>query len=295
MRVRLLKGRQNELIKKAKNGKTWKELSMELGLNSDYLRTDISKEKVLLKQETFKKLCSMAKTDFSKFVIEILDDNWGKKKGGRNSPGRTKHVNKPSLSEELSELIGIILGDGSLYWNSSRGVYALKIAGDIEKEQAYHEKIVKPMIDRLFGVTSKIEIKKNERFVSEFSKEIIKILEDFGLKRGNKKLNNVGIPSWVKENPKYLASCLRGLIDTDGSVFRMSKKDRNLVRMSFKNKSEKLLTDTRNAFIYLGFSPSKIFEKDHFFISKKSDIKKYIREINFNNQKHLRRIRETAP
>ena len=86
MRVRLLKGRQNELIKKAKNGKTWKELSMELGLNSDYLRTDISKEKVLLKQETFKKLCSMAKTDFSKFVIEIL----GKKEGWKEFSRQNK-------------------------------------------------------------------------------------------------------------------------------------------------------------------------------------------------------------
>lgn len=51
----------------------------------------------------------------------------------------------------------------------------------------------------------------------------------------------------------------------------------------------------RDGLIFLDFHPSKIIEGDHFFISRKSDIKKYLAEISFNNPKHLKRMREIAP
>ena len=49
-----------------------------------------------------------------------------------------------------------------------------------------------------------------------------------GLKDGNKIRNNVTIPRWVWEDDRFFASVRTGLIDTDGSLFRMSKKDSNL-------------------------------------------------------------------
>ena len=219
----------------------------------------------------------------------------GHDKGGKCSKGRTKSAIKPKKSKQLAELIGIILGDGNLYWNNAQGVYAVRIAGDIEKEKEYHIHVIKPLIDSIFNINSKIEVRRNGRYVSEYGREIILRLEELGLKRGNKKENNVGIPQWVKEDNLYLTACIRGLIDTDGSVFRMSRKDPNLARIGFKNKSRKLLSDTRSGFIRLGFSPSKIFEDDHFFISKKTEIEKYMNEIRFNNPKHIDRLKHIAP
>ena len=43
-------------------------------------------------------------------------------------------------------------------------------------------------------------------------------LNNFGIKPGNKKQNNVGIPNWIFDSKKYLRACIRGLIDTDGGV-----------------------------------------------------------------------------
>ncbi|PJA22250.1 hypothetical protein COX58_02585, partial [archaeon CG_4_10_14_0_2_um_filter_Archaea_38_6] len=116
------------------------------------------------------------------------------------------------------------------------------------------------------------------------------ILEELGLKRGNKVLNNVGIPLWVFNDKNFLKACIRRLIDTDGSIFRMSKRDSNLIRINFKNCSKKLLKETREGFIKLGFNPSKIIMNTHFFLSRQKEIKRYYEEVTFNNPKHLNRL-----
>jgi len=51
-----------------------------------------------------------------------------------------------------------------------------------------------------------------------------------------------------------------------------------------------LLNDTKKAFIVLGFNPSKIINNKQFFISRQEEIKKYIKEIGFNNLKHNLRL-----
>ena len=80
-------------------------------------------------------------------------------------------------------------------------------------------------------------------------------------------------------------------MDTDGSIFRMSNKDQNLIRISFTNHNSKLLEDTRKGLIVLGFYPSKIIMNRQFFISRQEDIKKYLKEVGFSNKKHLKRIK----
>jgi predicted transcriptional regulator len=52
----------------------------------------------------------------------------------------------------------------------------------------------------------------------------------------------------------------------------MSNKNSNLLRIGFKNHSLKLLDDTKNGFIKLGFNPSKIINNSHFFISRQNEI-----------------------
>ncbi|MFH1237012.1 MAG: LAGLIDADG family homing endonuclease [Candidatus Aenigmatarchaeota archaeon] len=294
MRVILKNGKQRELILKAKRNKTWLQLSKMVGVSKDYLRIDLLNEKVSLNSEVFKKLCQVAEVEFYKHIDKKLEDNWGKVLGGKNSPGKTKKIMIPEKSIELAEIIGIILGDGNLYWNGEKGVYALKIAGDLKTERDYLLNFVKPLVDDIFKINSKIEMRKNEIFITVYSKEIIKILESFGLKNGNKKVNNVGIPEWIKTDTNFLKSCIRGLIDTDGSIFRMSRRDRKLLRISFKNKSKNLLFDARSGLISLGFSPSKII-LDQFFLSKKEEIEKYKTNIRFNNIKHVRRMLNIAP
>ena len=125
-----------------------------------------------------------------------------------------------------------------------------------------------------------------------YSKNLVEFFESIGFPAGNKIKNKVTIPLWIKENNFFLKRCIRGLIDTDGSVFRMSKKDPNLIRIGFKNFNKKLLDDTREAFIKLGFHPSKIICGAYFVLSRQDEINKYLSEIGFSNKKHLDRLNE---
>lgn len=72
------------------------------------------------------------------------------------------------------------------------------------------------------------------------------------------------------KNKRLLKSLCRGLIDTDGSIFRMSKKRPNLIRINFKNNNERLLQAVRKSFRILGFHSSKVITKMSFiYLGKK--------------------------
>lgn len=103
----------------------------------------------------------------------------------------------------------------------------------------------------------------------------------------NKTKAQVKIPAWIFRRKVYLKSVLRGLIDTDGSVYKMHKG----VQISFSNLSKLLLADVRQAFLDLNFSPSKI-SAHSVYLTRKSDINKYITEIGFKNKKHEERLKK---
>ena len=169
----------------------------------------------------------------------------------------------------------------------------MRVAGDYSKDKDYHLSFIQPLCRKLFKINVRIREHtiNNERFVCLDSKELVNYLETIGLKSGDKIKNNAGIPDWISDNLEFLRPCIRGLIDTDGSVFRMSKRDFNLIRIGFTSHTPRLLNDTRAAFVKLGFNPSKIIDNRNFFVSRQGDIVRYIKEIGFSNTKHLKRLK----
>ena len=297
MRIKLKEGKQRELIEKAKRELSLSELSRILNLSANYIRIDLLKEKVLLSEDNYKELCKVCKENFDKHITEKLKDNWGKSKGGMNSLGSTIRLIAPKKDQRLSEIIGAILGDGNITFykiGKKVGVYHVKIAGDYKKDKEYHLNHLKNLMEEIFNLNVKeiVNPNHNERFLAVYSKKLVEFLVKIGLLAGDKIKNQVTIPGWVFNNQIYLRHCVRGLIDTDGSVFRMSQRDSNLIRISFTNHNHTLLKDTRNAFIKLGFNPSKIINDRQFFISKQEEIRKYVKEIGFKNPKHLSRLLE---
>ena len=53
MRLKLKKGKQEQLIEIAKKEKTWKDLSKLLGLKADYIRIDLKNEHRLLSEDSY--------------------------------------------------------------------------------------------------------------------------------------------------------------------------------------------------------------------------------------------------
>jgi len=103
MRIKLFKGKQRELINLAKRGRTWFQLSSELGLNDVYIRNELRNEQRLLPKSVYKKLCKLVGRCFNDYITEEFEDNWGNVMGGRLSSGNTKKIRHPKETKEFAE------------------------------------------------------------------------------------------------------------------------------------------------------------------------------------------------
>jgi hypothetical protein len=297
MRIVLKKGFQKKLIELSKENKTWKCLGLKLKINPHYLSNELRLEKRHLSEEIYKKLCEQTHTNFDKFIIEKRKDNWGQLLGSRNSPGSTIKIEIPKKEENLAEIVGAILGDGHIMFNKKGkkiGVYQINITGHKELDKDYHLNYLKEKFEKLFKVNPKEVLvpKKLGRHLVIYSRELVKFFVKMGLAPGSKLKNQTTIPLWIFEKEAYLKACLRGLIDTDGCVHKMSQRDSNLVRINFTNHNRTLLRDTHKGFVILGYHPSKIIRNRVFYISQQKEIAKYLKEIGFSNKKHKDRIKQ---
>lgn len=296
MRIKLKRGFQRRLILEAKNKNnlSWKQLAKKINIANGYLIGELAKEKRTLSEKIYKKLCNISQNNFNRYIKEKINDNWGRSKGGKNS-GSFRYprllIKKPS--KELAELIGIILGDGNI-WCKKEGYYYVRICGDAEKDRDYLLNYVKPLFEKLFK--KKMHLIKHsthkELFISIGNKDVVFTLNHFGLPSGNKKKNNVGIPNWILESNEYIKACIRGLIDTDGSVCPITGRDYPYIwfscnienlRKTFKIAMEKIGFNTSKWNIREGRTPDT-------YIGKKELIKKYIQTISFKNKRHLSKI-----
>ncbi len=291
MRVLLNKEFQRKLFYGLKGSKPWADLSKKLNTKIHILKG------YALRGNTMPKfLYDKIKTnETDKFLIKFLDDSWGKTKGGKNSTGSTKTINKPKLDKNLAEIVGIVLGDGSIYANQTKGVYQVRVTGNINNEQKYISEYVKPLFESLFGVFGKIILKPEYGavYLTFSSKELVLFFDRIGVYTSIKKKAS-GIPSWIKKEEEFSVACIRGLVDTDGSVYRLSKKDPHLKRISFKNTNKTLLEDFRMCLIKLDFHPSKVIF-NNVFLTRKNDIKRFADKIGFSNYKNVERFAKISP
>lgn len=300
MRIRLRKGFQTSLVEavKAKSGLSWKELGQILGLSETYLKYDLRNEYCLLSQNIYQRLCKFANKNYDSKIIEKLGSNWGQVKGGKNSPG--SQPKKPILlankySIELAEIFGIMLGDGNSW--SKTGYYYIRVAGHLQNDKDYLTNYVKALFKKAFRIDMQIlhYNKINEIFLQKGSKNLVFTLKKFGFPSGDKIRNRVKIPNWIFKNKSYLKACIRGLIDTDGSVCPIT--NRNYPYIWFKSYNPALRDSFSKAMKLLGIKIAKWSsnESSQTYIGAKPDIGKYYKEIGFSNPYHRKRYESYAP
>lgn len=218
-----------------------------------------------------------------------------KKKRGWN----LKIINIPPLDEKLTEFVGIVLGDGNIHQHQSTNgtSYMVRISGDSIKDKEYLENYVAKLGENLFNIKAKFYLHKdhNELMVLFVGRLVVEFMIHIGLKPGNKIQSQTTIPKWIWKSDELLKACIRGLIDTDGSVYELLPNWPGLFQLTFENRNITLLRDLRKAFLKLGYNISKICgnRTEHgtkFYITRKADIKKFYKEICFSNPKHKRKL-----
>lgn len=181
-------------------------------------------------------------------------------------------------NEELSEMVSIILGDGSL--QDEHG-YNLTISLNRIDEPEYVE-YVADLMERLFKEKpSRYPSKKGKgiRLVL-YGKSLVEELKSHGLVSGDKVQNQVSVPIWIKKSKSLMIKSLKGLIDTDGLI-GVQKQDISIY-ISFTNGSKPLVQNFKSMCNFYGIETSNIKPDKrhrnlyHVRINKRDHVKKFI-------------------
>ncbi len=219
----------------------------------------------------------------------------GRSRGGRNAIKSLKRLHitnfkfaKPVIvqrNEILAEFLGVLFGDGHV------GEYQTTITLNLETDHAY----------ALFLIES---IKNNFHLSSSLRKRARKHAEDIcissvlfsrkmvgsGMVSGNKLKNGLHIPEWIFASHRYTRAFLRGLFDTDGSVYIERKKIKGktyrYVGIIITSSSEDFREDIVQAFRNLGFAPTCRKTQKSVFLRREKDIERYFSFVSTHNPKH---------
>lgn len=184
----------------------------------------------------------------------------------------------PKHSEKLAEFIGVMLGDGHL----SKTQVTICLGN---KEKQYSDYLVS-LMSKLFGAKPKCTYSREGHCAIYLgSTKLVRWLLEMGLVF-NKTISQVDTPPWIKENKEYAKAALKGLFDTDGSIYRLKS---NNLQISLRNYSYPLLSSIREMLVRLGFRPSNISSYS-VYLTRKDNITKFIAEIGSNNQRHRDRF-----
>ncbi|MFH1365606.1 MAG: LAGLIDADG family homing endonuclease [archaeon] len=315
-RIQLKSGEQRRLlISLSKKFGSLKKVAKKLDIPYSTLK-NYNSESRLLPERLFDKILTLLPIQRESIDFTYLDATWGASLGGklgmaalekkypkkinewrRNAMRKAietgkhygyanmKKIKNPKLDENLAEIVGVYLGDGTL------NKYKIRISGDYRYDLPYYEYLSKSFF-KLFNITPKISREKNRNtaLLTIYSKNLCGYLnKTFYLKYGDKIKNKSIIPKKILKNKKLAIACLRGLIDTDGSISRRGRNGSQFC-IHFSSHNKILLEQ-----VYDLGKRLKIFTyKDKYGAgtNKWENILRYFSLVGSSNLRHIVRFKE---
>lgn len=215
---------------------------------------------------------------------------WWEREGKFNSKfGWTPlPFDKPEKSVAFAEFIGIMMGDGGM--TPAQLAITLHHIDDLAFSQ-----FVVHLIERLFGIKPSVyhHPKDSVNIITISRSGLVKHLHELGLPIGNKVKQRFDIPFWIKENREYMIACIRGLVDTDGSVFthryRVNGKMYFYKKICFSSSSPPLIATVQQFLAKEGFYARISRNGKNIRIESIAGVKQYFDLIGTSNPKHLKR------
>lgn len=201
-----------------------------------------------------------------------------------------KRFKKPKPSKDFAEFIGIMFGDGHI------GKYQATVTTNSTTDFT-HALYVQSLVEKLFDVKAPITFRKGKRacVVVISSRAICTFLASQGLPQGSKVAHKFRIPSWITKSEQYTKRCLRGMFDTDGSIYCdhhiISGKSYRNIGMTFTNRNRTLSAFFKRELERLEFHPTQ--SKPYaVFLRRAAEIQRYLRTVGSSNPKHVKRYLE---
>lgn len=248
--------------------------------------------------------------------IEKRNENWGQIKGGKLTYSKHKNLfdlgrKKPkkfkkdlvkynfdiemSLSEELCEFIGVVIGDG--FTNKYENHYQTQITGDSKLDKDYYENTLKPICEKLFNNSPKIIFKDNTIRLNLYSKRLFEILTKRFLIPKGKKCYTVKIPlELINSEEKFLNSTLRGMFNTDGGIGFDKRKTykKPYIRVNYTSASKELINQVHEILLKYLVKHS-VHQRGNTWmiqINGVKNVKLFLSKIGFSNNRHLNKLKD---
>ncbi len=187
-------------------------------------------------------------------------------------------------SEELAELIGIILGDGEIKKDGS-----IRIAFDPKKDKNFLNRRVFLLVKTLLNNKIGFESYKRIHFGNM---AFVRYLKSIDLNPGSKFESDWKIPDWCFDKQYYTSAVLRGLFDTDG-YFGYLNGSLEIMLGRFSDRSYNLVKSISLALNNLAIKHRIKQSKDKRYkvlITNKVDVIKFLNLIGTSNLKHIVRF-----
>ena len=122
--------------------------------------------------------------------------------------------------------------------------------------------------------------KDNCTDVSVYSNKLDEIMP-WQVGKGSKFTQKASVPQWVFDKTVFIRACLRGLLQTDGSIYL----DRGYTMVNFTNHTKKLVLDTHRLLSIIGYTA-------HIYQNTNTKNKtKYVVRVSKNTERLLSELR----
>ncbi len=206
------------------------------------------------------------------------------------------------ITEELSELFGALLGDGCLSQYKRKGrktqVYCTLFTGHTH-DLPYYENTLNPILIKYFSVNGRIRKRKGIECIILIvtAKHIFDYLNRMGCPIGTK--SNLYIPKQIFNDNTLAISCVRGIFDTDGTIYnRYSKQYSNHPKfylykvVQIKMKEPLLIKQIGEILNRNGISTTKIGLSNNssvIRVTNQESVSKFFSTIKPSNKYHVER------
>lgn len=203
------------------------------------------------------------------------------------------------MNKYLTELIGIIMGDGNL--SNCQNHYRIGFTGDPNNEREYFE-YIQELIRKVWKKDVNIAHRgRGLRIVVNSKPAFLELTQEYGLPKGDGKSYKIFIPDAIANDWKLAKHTIRGIVDTDGSIFVADKPGSpNYPSIEISTNSPDLAYQLKGLLEEQGFRVANIWQsysKNNAGPSFKvalngyENVRKWVKEIGFSNPRK-RRIAE---
>lgn len=194
----------------------------------------------------------------------------------------------------MSELVGAIIGDGNIY---AKKRFWVEITGDLNNDKGYMRNYIGPIVKKELSYDPHIFKRPNSLNLRIYNKEFVDYLKNLGIPTGEGKGKKVLIPKEICKKWFLARNCIRGIIDTDGSV-TFDKREAYLrpyprIALHINNPD---LRRQLSAILLTKKLKATISEKEGtLYLNGTKQVTRFLRKIGFSNMKHIRRLRKVYP